>query len=79
MWRPESHMVIPRNAVWLHKAFLSSLRMVQPSKRQTLQNEGLAHVRKLSSKRKCVRNQPLVDKDKILLLPLHIILGLSLL
>jgi hypothetical protein len=33
-------------------------------------------MRKLSSRGKCVRNQPLFEKDKILLRPLHINLGL---
>ena len=33
-------------------------------------------MRKLSSREKCVRNQPLADKNKILLLPLRIKLGL---
>jgi hypothetical protein len=46
--------------------------MGQPSKRQTLQNSELAHARKISSR----GNRPLVDKDKILLPPLHIKLGL---
>ena len=36
----------------------------------------MAHARKLSCRGKCVRNQPLVDKDKILLPPLYIRLGL---
>jgi len=33
-------------------------------------------MRKLSSREECVRNQPLFKKDKILLRPLHINLGL---
>jgi len=50
--------------------------MGRPSKRQTLQNEGLAHARQLSSRRKTVKNQPLVDKENIFLPLLHIKFGL---
>jgi len=37
----------------------------RPRKRQTLQNEGLAHARKLSSRGKSVRNQLTVHKDTV--------------
>ena len=44
--------------------------------KETLQNEGLAHAVKISSRENCVRNRPMFGKCKILLPLLHIELGL---
>jgi hypothetical protein len=74
LWKPDSHSVTPRNAVLLNKVVLFFNGTAEKDRHYKIKDGHMPE--NPFPGEKCFRNRPIFDKDKILLPPLHIKLGL---